>query len=507
MKLNKVLSDKLYKRLWNRTHNKEVLEAAGFFDDELETLDYKLDLLTTPVEKIAKPKTDKPVVLLTTGGFAPVHEGHLYMMETAKKVLTEAGHEVIGGYISPSHDSYVHKKYPGSEKLSIYEKIELLRKALESSDFLMVDPWEGVFTPKAINFTDVIYRLEQYLQKHLGYAVQIAYVFGGDNVGFTEAFIDSQYLAVCVARQQTEKFNQKLQQVKEYSNIFMIPENPYAQLSSRTLNPEPETFTIATIPYLVRDDLSFYGISQKWSEQLIHLIQSCTKNSVVALPWTQQQSFADSIKGPFINLDPLVKGGVKIEVSRKFPVATGQYRSKELINRPHSLDLEKQVLAIPPGDYLLIEDDVASGFTVNYIKSLLPKGVNITEIKTLTEFSFYQHFSVETPFKFFDIVDLRDFILGLSHGGLVIELPNGQIARSIYALPFVNLASRAKIDPKVVIGMSKLVWQLNYAYYQNKPTKLKDLDEYTQNLFLYMNFDPEQLVKDICQNMIEVHYG
>jgi nicotinic acid mononucleotide adenylyltransferase len=506
MNLDKVLQDPLYRHLWNQTQSEEQLTQAGFFDDGLSELNYHLHILTTPVDKLKKPITNKPVVLLTTGGFAPVHEGHLYMMAAAKDKLTEQGYEVIGGYISPSHDAYAHQKYPGAEKLSIYEKIELLRTALQNSDFLMVDPFEGLYTPGAINFTDCIYRLEQYLQKHLGYSVQVAYVFGGDNGGFARAFKDSNYLAVCVARNNIAEFIQLKIELQNDKNIFFIDENPHQEVASRKLIGEAQNSINPTLPYLVRDDLSFYGISGYWSDQLLNLLQGSTPHPVVSLNWRDQQKMVDNLKTPLINLDPLVSGGIKIEVSRIFPVSTGQHHSRQLVNRPHSQALEEQVKVLTPGDYLLVEDDVASGFTVNYLKSLLPEGVNISAIKTLTEYSFYQHFDPQTPFKFWDIVDLRDFILGLPHGGLVVELPNGQIARSIYALPFVNLATRAKIDPQVVVRTSKMIWQLNYAYYQPKNIILKDLDLYTQNLFLYMGFPPTALVKDICQQMRELHY-
>ena len=71
-----------------------------------------LSLLTTPVSKLIdfKEKKENPVVLLSTGGFDPIHDGHIYMMEFAKEALEKKGYHVIGGYLSPSHESYVSTK-------------------------------------------------------------------------------------------------------------------------------------------------------------------------------------------------------------------------------------------------------------------------------------------------------------------------------------------------------------------------------------------------------------
>ena len=52
---------------------------------------------------------------------------------------------------------------------------------------------------RAINYTDVIERLGLYLKRHLNAAVQVVYVFGGDNAAFTWAFL-KKGMCVCVKR-------------------------------------------------------------------------------------------------------------------------------------------------------------------------------------------------------------------------------------------------------------------------------------------------------------------
>jgi nicotinamide mononucleotide adenylyltransferase len=46
-------------------------------------------------------------VLLTTGALNPVHRGHVAMFDKARVSLEAAfGLEVVGGFLSPSHDLY-----------------------------------------------------------------------------------------------------------------------------------------------------------------------------------------------------------------------------------------------------------------------------------------------------------------------------------------------------------------------------------------------------------------
>jgi len=86
---------------------KSVIEA-GFFDDGLEPGSLtKLDFhnwLCTPFQKISdnlqRHKKDKrfhPVVLFSTGGFSPVHTGHIEMMKLAKLEVEKLNKTVVGG--------------------------------------------------------------------------------------------------------------------------------------------------------------------------------------------------------------------------------------------------------------------------------------------------------------------------------------------------------------------------------------------------------------------------
>ena len=110
----KILRDEYYSEVYKKELDIKTVIKAGFILDDLELEDlnyYNLSLLTTPVSKLINfDEKENPVVLLSTGGFDPIHDGHIYMMEFAKETLEKNGYKVIGGYFSPSHPSYVSTK-------------------------------------------------------------------------------------------------------------------------------------------------------------------------------------------------------------------------------------------------------------------------------------------------------------------------------------------------------------------------------------------------------------
>ncbi|XP_023674846.1 nicotinamide/nicotinic acid mononucleotide adenylyltransferase 2 [Paramormyrops kingsleyae] len=78
------------------------------------------------------------VILLSCGSFNPITKGHIYMFEKAREYLHKTGRFiVIGGIISPVHDTYGK---PGL--VSSRHRLTMCQLAVESSDWIRVDPWE-----------------------------------------------------------------------------------------------------------------------------------------------------------------------------------------------------------------------------------------------------------------------------------------------------------------------------------------------------------------------------
>ncbi|KAK8486054.1 hypothetical protein V6N13_016340 [Hibiscus sabdariffa] len=95
-----------------------------------------------PLDKLSLPSNSNGdkfyVVLVATGSFNPPTLMHLRMFELARDALNSNGFCVIGGYMSPVNDAYKKRGLIAAE-----HRIEMCNLACESSDFIMVDPWEA----------------------------------------------------------------------------------------------------------------------------------------------------------------------------------------------------------------------------------------------------------------------------------------------------------------------------------------------------------------------------
>ncbi|XP_020919463.1 nicotinamide/nicotinic acid mononucleotide adenylyltransferase 2 isoform X1 [Sus scrofa] len=99
---------------------------------ERRPLDSARDLL-------AMTETTKThVILLACGSFNPITKGHIQMFERARDYLHKTGRFiVIGGIVSPVHDSY------GKQGLvSSRHRLIMCQLAVQNSDWIRVDPWE-----------------------------------------------------------------------------------------------------------------------------------------------------------------------------------------------------------------------------------------------------------------------------------------------------------------------------------------------------------------------------
>src|SRR5262249_54377231 len=59
----------------------------------------------------------------------------------------------------------------------------------ERAGWLRVDPWASLHRRGAVNYTDVVVRLRNYLRAHWDARVEVYYVCGGDNARFASAFL------------------------------------------------------------------------------------------------------------------------------------------------------------------------------------------------------------------------------------------------------------------------------------------------------------------------------
>lgn len=560
----KLMRDPAYRQLFSDTGSLRTVYDAGFYtdrltSDKLDSLEVDQAALVTPYDKLLKnleaaQESDRPpVVLLTTGGFSPIHYGHLSMMETAKQALEDAGRTVVGGYFSPSHDDYVGQKYGGEAKLSAQHRIRLAQEATEGSDWLMVDPWESAYVPTDINFTDVTRHLKAYLQEFVGQDFDVMYVSGADNADFIKVL---QYMdgGVCVSR--SSQFNEvpaafldpkiadnpdllfvssddpksefSSSKVRQWKPLLMPrgPSETYFGWRMNTMNEDGDVRPPFR-HYIVRDDAE-WSLQQYYPEGLSESAQKALANfktgiaaaitrafeevevpdvprdvGVHYFPLDEQRAFAQSLAAsrPTLNLDACTNDGPNgINFSRLFQIADGQIKPTDLISRPGFPSVQEQIADIEPGEYLFLDDDIATGSTLNHLMGILPEEIRVTGIRTLFNESRRLHQEYNTH-EVSDIVDLRDFILGAFISGLVVTSPNGKdIARAPYMLPFVSGYGRASIPLSSLKKFSKECWDLNHEFFASTgdDLKLQQSSPEFQNLMTQLGFAKSTRIAEIA---------
>lgn len=200
-------------------------------------------------------------------------------------------------------------------------------------------------------------------------------------------------------------------------------------------------------PYVIRETVK----NDEVLARLVAAVKACTKEHVVVLTLEQQleaKRFFEAELEPgerILNLDRWTRteSDVKFDISRMFQ-ADGQTETHEYTNRPGTPLLAVQLRELPAGRYVLVDDDMATGGTleqVRYLISQYRKDITLSFTnKLLVPFSLQQLGYNSFPY---DVIDLSDFTE--NGDGLVI---NGE--RVSYLDPRVNLNTRAKIPDPVL---------------------------------------------------------
>ena len=350
--------------------------------------------------------------------------------------------------------------------------------------------------------------------------IKVAYVFGGDNSEFMYCF-ENKGIGVCIEREGYSKtFYEMKQKFTGKNNFFINNKSIVSTYSSRTIR-KKETYSLTEKDYciddgdyVIRDEgiipLHNYkeiidehileNARMYFLENLKNIFSDCFENklNIKTIDMKKQLEIAKNIlhNKKTISLDTYYKGEYNIETSRLFDISDVQKKYIKLIGRIGFDSIENQINQIDEGNYILVDDDSATGKTIRDVMSLLPEKINIEQIYLLANI-FNE--------KIFDIVDLRDFIVGSNCGGLVVRLPNKEVARAPYILPYVSLKSRASIPAIKEKQMALKIWKLNKEFYKriDGNIKLSQTDTGFKKLMNYIGFDDNTLLIDICDWHIE----
>jgi nicotinic acid mononucleotide adenylyltransferase len=492
----KIKRDKYYSELI-KNHIFSFIEKAGFFYDT-DAVDRNIDesvpFYCTPLNKLQnnlKEKSDKnPIVLLTAGSFNPMHSGHLEMMEVAKENMEKKGYSVVGGFISLGHDEYIKEK--SKEKwLPINERIRIAGKFIKNSNWLEIDPWEAIYNKVAINFTDVIYRLEKYLQHFLGQSLDIFFVLGGDNARFMDTFL-LKGNCIVIERGSSNSawmlYDRIVKYEKEYPDFHKrvhIFHNDN-QNSSTKIRDKKGVFVQKNKKVNIRTSGDkFYEL------KVFRILERYFKETKV-IYIKNQQAFLDQTKlsKKIISLDKEIKTGNNIDISRMYDI-----NGQTLIgfDTEDENSIEDQIQKINIKNCILFDDDSASCKTIDFITRKL----NDNRI------SVDAFFLLNKTTDDCEILDAKDFIIcaeelyNRKDSGLLLNLLGTKI-KLPYVLPFVNPYLRGSILDSLEFSLD--IWGLNMEFWKNKKVFIKDT-KLLSIIKFYKGLEPDFTVFDFCYFM------
>lgn len=472
-----VLYKNAYKYFSGRYNIPDLLMRAGMIKEPRTQQDTDFlnnqNIISMPIVKNIGAKN---AIIVSTGSFSPMHEGHIQAMILAKEYVESLGYNIIQGVMSLSHDNYVSFKNNGVAKNHIskrtmlaYEKID----AMGQQDWLKVDRMEGEMVSCAINFSTVLKRIHDYIKHHLKIdALKVFYVFGSDNADFSYAFVNNDtYHSLCIERGAYSYLHHK-NILKGFKNIHFIKNDSHFKTLSSTevrkqIKPSTDLKYDKKPVYLIRKN----GASDDFCDGLKSILEKYIDNKVEMRLFETTERYREKT----ISLDKFVSGDYNIDTSRLFEISSYQRKANGMTSLTQ--DLQEQINAIPPGEYTLLDDDSVSGYTIEKIKSVLSqRSINIKKVEMLIN-----DFLSEDEI-LYDVVDARDFLIEKTKYGLVVS-EGDSIYRTPYVFPEVNLTTRASIEPEFQIALSKDICLLNKKVNNNFDIKKIDF-----LLGLYNNF-------------------
>lgn len=445
----------------------KIVELAGYIEDS--PYEYNPYLITAPYETLMKRKGTKNAVLLSTGSYDPVHHGHVSMMVQTRALLEKQGYTVMGGVFSTSHDSYVRDQKTPEGVSAIQRGIDITNFLLSHPDnierWLIHDLWESQIVDHAVNFTTVIYHVRKTLERLLGDNFTLFYLFGEDNSAFALPLVlEEKVIPVVIQRPGYNLLPEVKDLVKEGEALY-VPNDSHLSSSDirKSMKEKPpyvircdgkrgtEYLSPLISDYAERIEYFHQGIVNLFSHKSLFLIEV---DEQLSRTWNHIQEKYSTL--PVLSCDIYYKGDVNLRVSRLFDLSSAQSRSYGITSVDSSLvDSQKE--------YIYVDDDIATGFTLEKVSHHVKIKEPVSMVNVMTERN------IE------DVVDERDFLVGAEHGGLMINY-NSEYIRFPYMSPYVNLVTRAKIEPEKAREFNRRLWELNSEFYKNTHLTAEDIE-------------------------------
>ncbi|CAF1505768.1 unnamed protein product, partial [Didymodactylos carnosus] len=178
-------------------------------------------------------------VLLTTGSFNPVHPSHFQNLRRVKEYLEhehQTAWNVLAGYVSPTHDSYVRSKLGDSAWIPAKHRCQLCEQAIQSEDpelysWVTVSRGESTWPDGFIDFGPITEDFRDFLngtlvdQKNiLKYPLRVVYVCGLDHFNkcsYVESMAKQNLMACAVVYRAGYEEQQINRSVKSSGVIYI----------------------------------------------------------------------------------------------------------------------------------------------------------------------------------------------------------------------------------------------------------------------------------------------
>lgn len=107
-KMINIHKDKYFYQMYQKMIQ-EIIDT-GYLDIPQDEKEINHLLPFTPIHHLNFSDKKENVVLLISGAFNPIHDGHTNVLIQAKKHFESKNINVVGAYISPDHQNYVESK-------------------------------------------------------------------------------------------------------------------------------------------------------------------------------------------------------------------------------------------------------------------------------------------------------------------------------------------------------------------------------------------------------------
>lgn len=470
--MEKILKSKWWKPVFDRG-GLELCQKAGWFDDGLNDWTPQNSVQTPiPIPLLKDLKLGKTAVILMTGGFCPLHHGHITAMNLAEHRLINLGFQNVICYFSPGHQDYIiYKK--GKEALSESDRFMIIEKRIKQNQNWFLSQYEAL-QKCSLNYTEVL-EWHQWYWKQNGLDAEWFFLAGADNSSFHQVFKDTN-VGFIVANRPGSELDPTF--IPDWNKTHIVNSN-ILESSSRLLTNGYVTYNIAE-ECIIRVKSRMMSLVEY---KILDIVSSRFKWTTIQSAEEQNLSISRNNNKNILNLDSLtqIENCQHLEISRLYQPFG--YRKICYTNRPGSLNIDEQINKIEGKISTIFDDDIHTGGTMTWVISKLK------EQNKLNEYHQTKSYINSSQFENTEIIDLNDFLLN-SDSGLVIQI-NGKECRAPYIWPFVCPTSRASI--KDARNFSIQIWQLLSETYERYT-----VETLGYQLFIILGHSKHDKIKDIC---------